>query len=328
MTEINSGRIIKIIPTGKYVLDCFYYPGCGDLAVSGGIDQVVRVWDLRHGKVMREFRGHSQSPKSVWLTSSNRYVLSAGGDVLKDAETEEYQQKVLARVFGQQPVSYSSPADYIIRLWDIDAENPVKLFKGHTNRITTLLLSHDEQLLISGSEDKSIRVWSFETGNLLFILQGHQKGISSLSLKGDQKFLLSGSDDGSAKLWDLGSRKCVYTFTHQNAHRIQFVNISRESKYAITDEFDMFGHDVNYYELEWEYQESLEKKEFSAIDGFLRNFIQEHPPKTEGFIKKHKLYTWTEQDLQKLIMKVHGLGFRWIPGEVIQERLESLAQRP
>ena len=47
-------------------------------AVSGGADNVLRVWDLESGLCLRTMEGHSGKITSVSITPDGRYAISAG----------------------------------------------------------------------------------------------------------------------------------------------------------------------------------------------------------------------------------------------------------
>lgn len=52
----------------------------GSLLASGGMDNEVRVWDVRSRTPLAVFRGHTGWVQCVAFTSDGRYVLSGGGD--------------------------------------------------------------------------------------------------------------------------------------------------------------------------------------------------------------------------------------------------------
>ncbi|KAG1667007.1 hypothetical protein FOA52_014319 [Chlamydomonas sp. UWO 241] len=79
---------------------------------------------------------------------------------------------------------------------------------GHTSGVYTVMLSPDEQLLLSGGEDGSIIVWAVDgaasTGSLVTRVGGAHAGwVKGLVLTPDGRTLLSASSDSSIKLWDV-----------------------------------------------------------------------------------------------------------------------------
>ena len=50
----------------------------GQTLVSGGVDQVLKIWNLHTGKLVRTLSGHSYSVNSV-VISPNGQLLASGG---------------------------------------------------------------------------------------------------------------------------------------------------------------------------------------------------------------------------------------------------------
>lgn len=54
--------------------------------------------------------------------------------------------------------------DFLVRVVDTDTRRIVRIFSGHTNRITDLALSADSHWLITASVDCTIRTWDLPSG--------------------------------------------------------------------------------------------------------------------------------------------------------------------
>ena len=52
---------------------------------------------------------------------------------------------------------------------------PVRTFKGHTERITSISLSNSKMHLLSASDDGTLRVWDLENGTQLACLNEEGK---------------------------------------------------------------------------------------------------------------------------------------------------------
>ncbi|AFZ21799.1 protein kinase domain-containing protein [Allocoleopsis franciscana] len=100
---------------------------------------------------------------------------------------------------------------------------------GHSQRVSSIAISSDGQLIASGSEDKTIKVWNLGTGQLLRTLTGHSEGIRSAAISPDGKWLASGGDDKTIKLWNLDTGKLLRTLTG-HSDIVQSVTISPDGK--------------------------------------------------------------------------------------------------
>ena len=71
--------------------------------------------------------------------------------------------------------------DYnVIKIWKLKSENPVRLLKGHTQTVKSLLKLLKEDLIASAGHDSTIRIWSLETDEALYILNGNTSYIYCL----------------------------------------------------------------------------------------------------------------------------------------------------
>jgi WD40 repeat protein len=103
-----------------------------DLLLSAGRDALIKMWDRKIGKPIREVPAHMYQIKSL----SRR-----GGHIL------------------------SSSMDKTIKVWNLDLELQKVIdferYQGHTNCINKVKWL-DDRMFVSSSDDRTLRVWTFE----------------------------------------------------------------------------------------------------------------------------------------------------------------------
>lgn len=192
----------------------------------------------------------------------------------------------------------------LIHMYDINNEKSTKVFSGHNDSITKLVLNKSETKLLSASLDGSIKLWNVENSKLLKTFRGHRKNakIHLLSFVNNENNILSGSSDGTIRLWDIQSAKEIAQFVsfenggwlcmteegYFNASKdvIKYLNITKNTKKGIialdiNQLYDHFfrpdlvklklaGEDISKYTNGLAYQDALKnpppKLSFKSID--------------------------------------------------------------
>jgi WD40 repeat protein len=88
-------------------------------------------------------------------------------------------------------------------------------FEGHTHIVSSVVITPDSQLVISGSYDKSIKIWELETGRLLRSLLGHEGRVVFLAVSPDGKTIVSRALDDTLRIWDLESGRLLRTIARK-----------------------------------------------------------------------------------------------------------------
>jgi WD40 repeat protein/DNA-binding SARP family transcriptional activator len=105
-----------------------------------------------------------------------------------------------------------------VRVWRAQGVTPLRINRGHTNGIRSVVFSPDETILASGSEDHTIRLWEADSGQWLRTLQGHRDRVHSVVFSPDGTTLASGSEDETIRLWDVESGLCLRVLEGHQGH--------------------------------------------------------------------------------------------------------------
>jgi WD40 repeat protein len=195
----------------------------GAAIASAGLDDSVKLWNVKTGDESLTFKGHSDGVWSVAFSPDGK-TLASGSD------------------------------DKTVRLWDVSRGNEKAVLKGHTSLVRGVAFSEDGKLLCSGAWDSTAKIWDVTTGkeqrtvtfrddrdddvvwsvafspngNTLAgssgkevqlwdmtkgkwcaVLQGHTAPVISVSFRADGKMMATGSSDKTVRLWQLGDGKSV-----------------------------------------------------------------------------------------------------------------------
>ena len=147
--------------------------------VTGGSDNMVRVWDVITGEQLMTLSGHSAEVLSV--------------DVSPDGLT-------LA----------SASADKTAKIWDAVTGQELTTLRGHKDYVGPLKYAPDGKTLATGSGDKTVKLWDAATWRELATLVHPAESVIAFSPDG--KTMATGCLDGVVRLWDANTGRELRTF--------------------------------------------------------------------------------------------------------------------
>jgi WD40 repeat protein/serine/threonine protein kinase len=83
------------------------------------------------------------------------------------------------------------------------------LLSEHSEAVTSVCLSADGGLALSGSADRTLKLWQPSEGRCLHTLEGDMGGVAAAALTPNGRLALSASTDAILKLWDLHNGACL-----------------------------------------------------------------------------------------------------------------------
>ncbi|KAG2227580.1 hypothetical protein INT45_002265 [Circinella minor] len=126
--------------------------------------------------------------------------------------------------------AYVAESGFSAKRINLETNKVVKLFKGHQGPVTCLALSHNKQIVWTGSWDKTIKKWDAKTGECLATLEGHTDFVKSLIIVGED--LYSGSSDTTIRQWNIETHACKNIFKKKHNRAIECLAADTKFLYA------------------------------------------------------------------------------------------------
>ncbi len=108
-----------------------------------------------------------------------------------------------------------------------------KSFQGHQSLVNAIAISHNNQILVSASEDQTLKVWDLNRGELLKTLTGHTSAVRDVVLSDDGQFVISASSDRTIRIWDLNTGEVRHNLTG-HASFVNHVILSQDQQILVS----------------------------------------------------------------------------------------------
>ncbi|ETO36704.1 WD-40 repeat protein [Reticulomyxa filosa] len=114
----------------------------------------------------------------------------------------------------------SGSNDQTVRVWDVDNNNQIQSFNGHSSFVHCVKFSsyhyhnNRQHVICSSSWDKTIRFWDFKYNKQLRIFKEHTSWVGGIKFSpfNGGRYLCSGSADNTIRLWDIETSKSLHVF--------------------------------------------------------------------------------------------------------------------
>ncbi len=228
----------------------------GNYLVTGGLDNIVKLWDVKSGKMLRQFYGHSYSVIDVGISNDNNFIISCSpGDAAKIWDTTS---GLLVRDIGGDDVECvtfsddgsffaTSGSDNMIRGYDTATggmlfaikngyTNPDKKFSSSPYRSTfSLAISPNGKLIAALKEDNPTKVWEISTGKEIYSFETAYKTTGDYSVSSitflDNETIVYGTANNEIILQRLG--KGTQSISIPSKYSMKMV-LSSDKEYCAT----------------------------------------------------------------------------------------------
>lgn len=152
-----------------------------NMAVSGGSDGLIRVWDVRSGKSVTALKGHRGPIHGLAFRAGSRQL-------------------------------FSGSRDRTVKIWDMDDMAYVDTLFGHGAEVNSVSSLAMERALSCG-RDGTLRLYKVLEESQLVFRRASTMSIDVVAMLNENRFA-SGGDDGAVCLWQTNKKKPAAVVQH------------------------------------------------------------------------------------------------------------------
>lgn len=157
--------------TDDFLCTALAFSPRSDVIASGGVDRVIKVWDVRSAELICRLEGHRYPILSLAFSPDCDRLVSSSGDTT-------------------------------LMVWDIGSSKPLRQLKGHSLYVVSCDWDPRGDRIVSGGVDAMIGLWDPTTGERIEWLQEHRSALHQVRFSRDGTRVASASSDQTVMVWD------------------------------------------------------------------------------------------------------------------------------
>ncbi len=183
----------------------------GQMLLTGGDDNIARLWNTYSGEQVLELKGHDGAVKAVAFFPDGRLATGSEDMTVRIWDAKDGRPLVQLQNFDAEAsdLAVTPNGKYLLtggglsaQLWDPSSGEKVRDYTGHQGGVSTVDISPDGRLVLTGSLDHTARLWDLETGREIRRFEGHTNGLTSVAFALNGASVLSAGHDKTVRMWD------------------------------------------------------------------------------------------------------------------------------
>lgn len=184
--DVESRKLIRQMAKGHMrPILCIDLSLDSTIVVSGGLDSMTIVWNVRSGEVIQKLNYHHGV-----VTALN---ISPDGNLLA-----------------------TGSSDKTVVVYDLTGKKIVCRLNDIRSEITAVRFTPDGQIVAVATQGKQIRLYNALNGKLISLLNGHKTGVRGLSFNKPGTQLFSCGDDSRLISWDISNLNQIRILSVEN----------------------------------------------------------------------------------------------------------------
>jgi WD40 repeat protein len=243
LSRMVEGTPLKAHASG---VNLVRYAPDGRSMVTGGFDNILRLWDLPQ-RTERKRLSEGSMPISAAVSPDGRWIAAGfmdgsltvwdGAGAAKRAFAGHKLQVTGVAFSPDGTVLASTSTDDSARLWDTFTGTEKTTFRGFPKGAMCLAISRDGKMIAVGAADRLVRVLNVPRLDVRTTLEdAHKSEVLSAAFSADGEWLVSGGPEGSLLMAELSSGRRQQLVGH--SRKVNGIAFSPDGRWFVTTSGD------------------------------------------------------------------------------------------
>ncbi|MCS6894719.1 MAG: LysM peptidoglycan-binding domain-containing protein [Bacteroidia bacterium] len=219
--DVQSRSSREVLKGHTHIVEKVFFSQDLKYLVSFSEDFSARVWDLYKGQSIAKLWGHKDNLTHVSLSADASLILTTSLDKTarlwrgtngENIQTFNLDSEGLYGILSQDGKRAAIGTQLgSLYIWLNGTTQPLRL-QAHNGPITQIILSPDEQYILTLSEDGTAALWTWNL-KLISRLKGHTGALKAASFSPDGKKVVTSASDSTLRVWEIPSGRALHTLT-------------------------------------------------------------------------------------------------------------------
>lgn len=191
----------------SWAMDCALEPTAATLVATGGMDNLVSLYNVNTGEKRRELRGHDGYVSGVRFIAPTTLVSTSG--------------------------------DGTVRLWDVETGVVTRMYSDHDGDVLTVATDPTSpHIFVTGSVDATARVFDARAARAAQTFIGNETDVNVVRFMPCGMAFATATDDGTSRLFDLRAYARINVMTVEGV-----VSSANAADFSSSGRILFVGHD-------------------------------------------------------------------------------------
>jgi len=214
----------------------------GRRAISGSVDETLRVWDPEIGECLRVLEGHTDIVHDVCITPDGLFALSGSQDttvrlwntstgICEKIFKNHHHGIISTSITADGNMGASADSSGRIYIWNLKTKRFKKTINSEKS-IRNIEITPDGQRLYVSFTNKDLHIWNIESDNKLICLENIHV-FTTFDITPTEQFVISDTKKGELSFWDITNPEKKMSFQgHESG--VESISLTPDGCHAIS----------------------------------------------------------------------------------------------